>query len=280
MYPIAKKYAWVALATASLLCLSIVPALANIQLTDCSWETNGTNVMFSLKFHNPDPAPSAPANGEMWAQPFGFFVQNTQLIQSFDIPTLAPDSFFDIFFSVSLSDLPLSAPKITPVGGSGGSSSAKLQGCPPDYFWAGNVDIFWGGPGGNANANYHFGTLQICPGGSSSYIHVFGNCPDPSGTSWSFGALCPGWSATLVTSNAMGLPGGPAPNPLPPGPFDGWICVSANAGVVVGSTCCFDLTLYCGPQPAIVHMCAEACIWETVPVESTTWGKVKSLYRE
>jgi hypothetical protein len=262
----------------------VFPVAADVELSHVSWETIGTQVRFHLQFHNPDQLnPSGAVSGELHSQPFGAFVPNNGLITPFNVPPMAPDSFFDIFTEIELSSLPPSADRLTPGsggGGGGGSLLSTAQGCPPDLFWAGNVDVFWNGPGGSGQANAHYGTLQICPGGQSSYIHIFGDCQDPAGTFWSFGPLCPGWSATLVSSDGMGLPGGPAPNPLPVGFFDGWICISADASVPIGATCCFDLFMTCGASTVPIHMCTEACIWEPVSTEPSTWGKIKSLYQE
>jgi hypothetical protein len=272
-----------ALAAVFLVALGL-PAKADVVLEQCTWQTIGTNVHFELKFHNPDLTnPSGAVSGQMNSQPFGAFLPDHGPIGSFNVPPLPPDSFFDVFFEVPLADLPPSADKITPGDPGGGFAPAESPAvnCPPDLFWAGNVDIFWSGDGGAGQANYHFGTLQICPGGPPSYIHVFGDCPDPAGLSWFFSGVCPGWSLTLVTSDGMGQPGGPAPNPLPAGFFDGWICISANAGVAIGSTCCSDLNLACGIEPAVINICSEACSWEPpLPTTESSWGKVKAKYRK
>ncbi|HET6349693.1 MAG TPA: hypothetical protein VFH88_11485 [Candidatus Krumholzibacteria bacterium] len=278
---IAKKYLF-AVVVACLLGILALPAAAEIELSDCHWETNGSMVTFHLQFHNPDTGPSGSASGEIHSQEFGAFVPDFGSIGTFNVPPLAPDSFFDITYDVSLGDLPPSADRITPFGGgspTGGLSSAVASLCPPDLFWAGNVDVMWSGPGGTGQANYHIGTLQVCPGGPTSYIHIITNCPDPGGVSWSLAGVCSGWSVTLVTTVA-GLPDGPAPNPLPPGFFDGWICVSANASVTPGNQCCFDVLLNCGVQPAKIHLCATTCTCQPVKLEQSTWGKIKSLYRD
>jgi hypothetical protein len=258
----------------------VFPAAADVELTMVEWNTIGSQVQFHLRFHNPDMIPSGPVSGEVQSQPFGAFVQDTGHIANFDVPSLEVDSFFDVFFEVPLSSLPPSADKITPWGGGGGGGGgpqpAPAVPCPPDLFWAGNVDVFWNGPGGAGQANAHYGTLQICPGGAASYIHIFGNCP--GGASWAFGALCPGWSAALLSSNGMGQPNGPAPNPLPAGFFDGWIRVSADGSVPVGGTCCFVLNMTCGLSTVPINICAQACECPAVPVDPRTWGNIKSLY--
>jgi hypothetical protein len=259
-----------------------VPASAELVVSDVRWETIGGDVHFSLQFHNDDPAnPSPPVSGEMSSQPFGAFVQNFGPIGTFNVPSLAPDSFFDIFFDVALADLPPSAETIMPGTGAGtlapGVNGAATVACPPPNFWNGNVDILWTPPGTGA-VNYHFGQLQICPGAGPSYIHVILDCSDPAGISWNFSGTCPGWTATLVVTDPGFIPGGPAPNPIPAGPFDGWICVSADNSVPVGSLCQFDLNLTCGGEPAVITVDVEACDWGSTPVEEKTWGAIKALY--
>jgi hypothetical protein len=259
----------------------VFPAAAAVELTKVEWNTLGSQVRFHLQFHNPDSMLSGPVSGELHSQPFGAFVQNYGLIGAFDIPPIEPESFFDVFFDVPLSSLPPSAEKITPFdgggGGGGGLVSAAMVPCPKDLFWAGNVDVWFSGSGGVGQANYHFGTLQICPNGPPSYIHIFGYCP--AGVSWAFGQLCQGWSATLELDNGMGQPDGPAPNPFPAGFFSAWIHVSADATVPIGATCCFALNMTCGNSTVPINMCAEACECSQISTEPSTWGKIKTIYR-
>ena len=202
----------VTLLLAAILAAVTAPALADVEVNKVDWETIGPNVRFHVQFHNPDTAnPSEPVSGQMHSQPYGAFVPNSGLIGDFNIPPIAPDSFFDVFFEVELSQLPPSGETITPGGGAGGilSLSEAQAPCPPPTFWNGNVDIFWDGPGGSGTVNYHFGQLQICPGSDPSYIHVILGCDDPAGIFWSFGPGCPGWTVSLVENAGFG-PGGPA----------------------------------------------------------------------
>ena len=264
---------------------AVAPAQDALVVDSVSWQTIGSMVEFHIRFHNTSPdTPSQAASGEVNSQPFGAFVDNHGLIGLLNIPVLQPDSFFDVFYEVSLSELPPSATKLMPGpgGAPGGIAGLAQPGCPPDPFWAGNIDIFWSGPGGSGQVNYHLGTIQVCPGAGPSYIHVIMDCPGTSGSgpSWSFSGVCSGWTVSLVSSDGFGMPDGPAPNPLPAGFWDGWICVSADGSVPVGATCCFDLDLTCDGQPATVSVCAESCEWEAVAVEPSTWSKIKALIRD
>jgi len=259
----------------------VVPVAADVELTDVSWETLGTNVRFHLQFHNPDPMnPSGEVSGVLSSQPFGAFVPNSGIITAFNVPPIAPSSFFDVFYDIPLADLPPSALVIqSGGGGSGGSSLAPSETCPPNLFWGGNVDVFWVGPGGSGNVNYHFSTIQVCAGGGPTYIHVISDCQIAPGIVWSFGSAPAGWSAALLNDSGMLTPAGPASNPIPTGFFDGWISVTAGPSVANGATACFNLNLTCGEQPAVITVCAEACVCGSVATQESTWGGIKELYK-
>lgn len=256
---------------------------AEVVVSQVDWETIGENVRFHVQFHNNDPnSPSEMVSGLMSSQPFGAFLPNAGPIGTFEVPPMAVDSFFDVFFELPAVQLPPSAATIMPSGGPTGTTAPGILTlaqpvCPPPTFWNGNVDIFWTPPG-TGSVNYHFGQLLICPGAGNSYIHVIMDCQDPAGISWNMSGLCPGWSATLVSDDGNFQPGAPAPNPIPAGFFDGWICVSADASVLPGSTCNPALNLQCGDEPAVINVAAEACDCDPVPTEPTTWGKVKTHF--
>jgi len=194
------------------------------------------------------------------------------MLHQSQLPEMPVDSFFDVFFDIEYSQLPPPPPTSTgPTKGSSFGTSAAQDGpCPPDNHWDGNVDVIWANAGGTGQANYHFGTIQVCPGSGKSYIHVITGCT--GGVTWGISGGCPGWSANLVNEDFT-----PAPAVLPPF-WTGWICISADASVAIGATCCFDLNLDCGGQLATVNLCASACQCATQN-ESSTWGRLKGLYR-
>jgi hypothetical protein len=261
---------------AILLVLHPAPASAvlGIEHEDIGWTTQNGVVTFTLHFTNPGPDTSQAATGALYSQEYGAFVPRAGEIGTFNVPSLAPDSFFDIEYSVSLNDLPPSATEILPGAPSapGGVQDVAVGGCPPDDHWDGNVDVIWTDPvGGGGETFAHYGTLQSCPGGGNSYIHVVTQC---SGTStWSLTALCPGYSATLVNEDFS-----PAPAGLPSG-WSGYICVGSDASVAVGTVCCFQVLFVCNNITVPVDLCVEACDWSTVPVEKTTWSGIKVLYK-
>ena len=282
MNNVAKHGCILAVAVALALVAWAPVSSADVVFQKAEWEMLDLNtVQFHLQYYNPEPTTSGTAHGEVYSQRFGAFLPREGLIQEFDIPPIEPESFFDVFFEVDVSQLPPSAERLreellqlTP--------TSDTVPCPPDTFWAGNVDIAWTGPGGVGQVNAHYGTVFVRPGGGNSYLHVLVGCAVAPGATWALVNPCPAtWTVNLLASNMMGLPNGAAPNPLPVTvPFwDGWLAFSAGAGVAVGDTCCVNLNLTCGGVPATIRVCAEACEWPPVEVAPTTWGRIKALYR-
>jgi len=245
---------------------------------DISWQQSGSDVTFTLVFHNPDANPSDEVTGALNSQEFGAFLENIGVICNFTVPPIPPGGMHEVMCTVPLSSLPQSAQVLLPPAKAApGGSDDRIAACPgPNWF--GNVDVIFGA-GGQVNAHLA-GNVPVCPTAGPTYIHlIVDNCTP--GASWSFANVCPNWTVSLV-SDAGGFPGGPAPNPLPgsPPPFDGWICISANAAVPIGSVCCFDLNLDCAGQMARITVWAEACDWATVSVESRSWSAIKSLFHD
>jgi hypothetical protein len=223
------------------------------------------NVRFHVRWNNPDQNTSTdPAQGQMFSQPFGVFLDNFGPIGSFNVPPIPPSSFFDVFVEIPLSQLPptaeerLSGSSLMASGPDAMRASIGPEthpGCPPDFHWDGNVDIQWQTPKMPGEVHYHNGTLQICPGSGPSYIHIFTNCNDPTGVgaTWGVKGLCSGFSATLVNQDFS-----PAPNPIPPN-WMGWICVTATASTPIGTNCCFKVNFVCASGPAEIVVCASTC---------------------
>ena len=102
--------------------------------------------------------------------------------------------------------------------------------CPQTEAWRGSVEVAWsesGVPGGSTSRR-GYALVPVAPGDGASHVLLTIDGPDPAGTTWSFEEPCPAWSAELLT-DAGGAPGSPAPNPIPPGPFTGWVAVSADS---------------------------------------------------
>jgi hypothetical protein len=243
------------------------PALAVLNPIDITWATIPTDVVrFSLRFRNEDTDDaSEPASGNIMSQQFGVFLPDYGQIGSFQLPAIQPNSFFDIFVDIPLSQLPPSALEVLPWMGGTAETRAQvtsqkraLTACPPDDHWDGNVDINWSSPSGASQVNKHIGTIQVCPAHGNSYIHVLVFCNDPAGATWSISGLCPGWSATLVNEGPPLVPDGPAPNPVPPG-WTGFICISASAAVLPGATCPLKLTFTCSGVDGVIDLEPIAC---------------------
>ena len=243
-------------------------AAADLGPPEIGWEMASPDlVRFHLHFSNPDPFEATlPVSGEMHSQQFGAFLPNYGLIGTFDIPPIEPESFFDVYFEVPLSNLPPSPGPTSALG----SAQAPLAVCPPP-IWVGNVDVTWGGPGGAGHVNYHFGNVGVCPGGAASCVHVITGCG--GNLTWAINNPCPpGWTVTLENEDHTA-----APAVLPPN-WTGWICVSASANIPIGAQCCFSVDFWCAGVKATVNVCAFACPCD-VGVEQNSWGRVKNIYR-
>jgi hypothetical protein len=252
---------------------SPLSAVAAVSLTpdDVQWQMVGPDmVRFQLHFHNDGSTMSDAISGAMYSQEFGAFLPHYGTVGSFNVPPLMPESFFDVFFDVPLSSLPPSP------GGGGGSfltAGAVVNPCPP-LQWVGNVDVTWAqpDPGGpiTVHVNKHFGKVGVCPGLAKSCVHLLTGCA--GNITWAFRNVCPGWAVSLETEGHA-----PAPGALLPG-FTGWICVSANGAIPIGSQCCFKLDLTCLGVTTTIDVCAIACDC-TTPARPDTWGRLKAIYR-
>jgi hypothetical protein len=233
------------------------PIGVNPVLGTVEWATlEGTSIVrFHLRWDNPSPMQAtAPISGEMLSQPFGVFMPDFGPIGVFNVPPIVPNSFFDVFFDVPLTQLPPNPPHV------GGPHPGAP--CPPKTHWDGNVDIVWNGPAGVGQVNKHFGELQVCTGGGASLIHVAA-LVCPTVMPWSITGLCPGFNAVLVEEDMTT----PAPNPVPPG-WTGYISVTAGSGAAAPDTCCFQVTFLCQGVPGVIDLCAITCECDPSGVES------------
>ena len=250
-------------------CAKTCPCPRKPMLKGTDWKRNGSAVRFHMSWENPDPSGNSdPVSGTMMSQKFGAFLPDFGPIGQFDVPPIAPNSFFDVFFDVPLTQLPPEPAQELP----GGGPAPGTQPCPPDTSWSGNVDIQWSGLGGVGQVNRHFTSLLVRPGSGSSHVHTLIFCTSSAGSPWTITGLCPGWNATLLNENFT-----PAPNPVPAN-WTGWISVSANAGVLPGASCCFTVTFTCDGVPGVIDVCATACYWPTSGVPENTHGVEFGIY--
>jgi hypothetical protein len=284
MHPIARRFASL-LALVFLVALSVpVEARPLLSIDEVTWENRGVppdqTVLFTLPFENPDPETTPPTQGRINAQEFGAFLPDVDLICDFTIPPIPPSGRVEVTCEIGLEELPGNSPRLDAAGnwlflpGSPappGYPSIVVVGCPLEDYWGGGIDVVWEGsePG---QAIIHRGILPVCFGLGISYIRISTNCTDGGGISWSFSDLCPGWNANLVNSVFT-----QAPNPLPPGPWTGWIEVSSN--LLLGETCDLDLDMTCGTGIAVINVMGQVCQCDRpVPNEPSTWGRIKSTY--
>jgi len=235
-------------------------------LTTVDWTTLGTTVRFRQHWENPSATnASDPVSGEMSSQHFGAFLPNFGPIGHFDIPPIAPSSFFDVFFDVPLANLPPN-PAVQVPGGPPPVGSP----CYMEDHWHGNVDVTWSGTGGSGQVNKHFGEMPVCPGSGPTNLFVETGCASPVGATWSIAGVCPGFTATLLNLDLS-----PAPNPVPPG-WVGLISVSAAAAVPLGTMCCLTVNFMCDNVPGVIDVCVQACdCGRPKPqLQSTDWTRI------
>jgi hypothetical protein len=250
--------------TLSLL-VSAATAAVVLDPNDVSWTTDQNVVTFQLPFYNDGPLPSELQSGELFAQEYGAFLPNIMSIGTFDIPSIPPDSFFDVFVEIPYDQLPPSAEERFDWDG-----PLKNAVCAKDWHWDGNVDVIWGPPG-TPPVQSHIGTIQVCPGYGGSYIHLVTACN--GNTTWNFTGVCAGFTASLLDEAFFN-----APAVLLPG-FTGWIAITAATGTPLGTICCLTLNLTCNNIPVPVKLCVTACDCEPIKTENRAWGGIKSLYR-
>ena len=196
------------------------------KLSSVDWVPVGSTIRFHQHWTNENTSkPTDPASGDMSSQAFGVFQPDFGPIGHFDVPAIAPGSFFDVFFDMPRANLPPDPQKIVPNSATTAQTAAATKfpttntDCPPDTNWAGNVDVQWTAAGQPGSVNRHYADLRTCIGGAPSFIHFRpSNCTAPM--PWSVTGGCPGFSVTLVNEDFT-----PAPNPVPVG-WSGWIQVS------------------------------------------------------
>jgi len=237
-----------ALALACLAALSARPAFAEVRLdpSNVDWSYNAAtgNIRFHLRFTNPAANPAGGGTAVLVPQAYGVFLPDGANPRNFDIPTIAPGGSFDIFTEYAFAQLPPSAPT------TGGPPAGTP--CAPPTGWNGNVKVTWNTAGGAGQVERHMGTVRVCPGGGCTFIHIETGCA--ANAPWNVTGLCPGFHLTLFEEDRVT----PAPNPVPPA-WHGWICITADAGTPIPTTCCPALRFNCGGAPGVVELCATTC---------------------
>ena len=247
MFRPARLLPWLALLAIGLVfCSSPAHAITRLQNSNIDWAYVATtgNVRFHMRFDNPDAAASPSVTGSLRPQLYGAFMPDLSPVRGFDVPSIAPHGFVDVYTEIPLQQLPPSAPT--------GGGPPPAGPCPPPGFWNGNVHITWAGAGGQGQAFRHMGQVLVCPGNNCTFIHVTTDCAAPA--PWSVAGLCAGWNVTLYEEDQVT----PSPNPVPPA-WHGWLCITAASGTPVPSTCCPAITFSCAGSPGIVELCATTC---------------------
>ena len=235
----------------ALACLAVLPAWSaraatTLDPSNVTWSYDAAtgNIRFHLHFTNPGANPGGGGTGLLVPQEYGAFLPDGANPRNFDIPVMAPGGSFDYFTEYAFALLPPSAPVV------GGPPPGDP--CAPTTAWRGNVKVTWNTPSSAGQVERHFATVPVCPGGGCTFLHVGTGCA--ANASWTLLGLCSGFHVTLLEEDKVT----PAANPLPPA-WHGWICVSADAGTAVGTTCCPALQFNCSGALATVELCATAC---------------------
>src|SRR5262249_16898478 len=94
-------------------------------------------VRFHLRWQNYSlDSSTLPVSRTLFPQPFGIFIPDGAPAPGFDVPSVPPGSFQDVFVDVPPDQLPPTAPVLLP----GGGPPAAGGPCPPLDEWNGNVD--------------------------------------------------------------------------------------------------------------------------------------------
>jgi hypothetical protein len=247
----------------------------DVSLEDVTWSSPGSTVSFTLTFRNTNPqARSRGVYGRLHAHFFGDFPSPGPSLSSFALSSIPPSQTATVTLNVPVSSLPPSAARLLPGG------APSLPGCVSGSTWIGGASVRWRetGVSDTTVSSCSRSALSVCPASGPSHVQVSVGCADPAGVSWTVTPLPPEWNASLVQDSG-GTPGLPAPNPLPPGPFAGWISVEAASSVPAGATADVAMVLGCGSESARVIVTATAC-WcqDPTDVVSTVEGTHLALH--
>lgn len=227
----------------------------DVVLDGMGWGSSGGTVQLSLTFRNADASfPSRGVHGAVEGLPLGSLASAGAMVASFDLPSIPAGESVLLTLPIPKASLPASAMRLTPGGG------VPVPGCPVDTSWAGGLVARWrvtGVPDSTA-ARWDAASLQVCPGSGFHHVQVAWDCEDSAGVAWSVAPGATGWSADLLT-DASGVPGATASDPVPSGTFTGWIAVSADSTVAAGSPDTTALVLACGGDSVTVRVTATAC---------------------
>ena len=230
------------------------PRIGSVQLLSISWLLIENDLLVTMMFRNRSEAQTSrrtPVFADarrLGGSPAIHFAETLEL------GPLLPDEIAALQWTIPADSLPPAAERLV-VGG-----SDPVPGCIAGSEWPGQFRIEWSEAGTNVIDVIERGKVElpVCPNSDASSAQLAVQVNDASGGYWVFSGMTPGWLAELK-ENASGAPGNPALNPLPPGPFDGWLCVSADATVIPPAFAEIIWTVVSGSDTASIHVDAQSC---------------------
>jgi len=261
---------------ATLASILVVTSASAIGLKDISWETVGPEVEITMIFINDEEVPpltSPPYSVSVSTAPLGAFPEEQTILCEFTVPPLDPGATYTASCSgIEGEEIPDRAETIEPGPGNPGAGNQ----CQERDYWHGSVFVRWKEddvPVGGLDEGYaeeHRAELNGCYDFGESCVAVQFGCD--SEAPWSITGICDGWSARLVTDSFED-----APNPLPAGPFSGWICVLPPDALSGSCTVQFEIT--CDDVTEYLAVYTEICNCGAVAVEPASWGRIKAGLR-
>jgi hypothetical protein len=230
------------------------PRVGRIQLLSASWRWVEDNLLVTMMFRNRSDAQTSRRTSvfadarRLGGSPAIHFAETLEL------GPLLPNEIAALNWTVPGDSLPPAAERLI-VG-----ESDPVPGCIAGTEWPGQLRIEWSEAGTQQSDATERGQVElpVCPKSEASSAQLAVQVNDASGALWHFSGITPGWLAEL-RENAAGAPGNPAPNPLPPGPFDGWLCVSADDNIVPPASTEILWTIVSGSDTSTVSVDAQSC---------------------
>jgi hypothetical protein len=229
------------------------PRDGRVELLDIGWCWSGSDLLINMMFRNRSVAQTSRRTEvhadarRLGGSPVIHYAETLEL------SPLLPGEITALQWTIPGDSLPPSAARLV------AGENDPVPGCLVGNEWTGQLNIEWSEAGTNVTnmvARGHVG-LPVCPNSDASAAQLAVQVNASSGH-WAFLGMTPGWFAEL-RENDSGAPGNPAPNPLPPGPFDGWLCISADDNVVTPALAEMIWTIVTGSDTANVHVDAQSC---------------------
>ena len=230
------------------------PRDGKLELLSVGWGSVDSDLLVTMKFRNRSVAQTSRRTSvladarRLGGSPVIHFAETLEL------GPLLPGEVAALQWTIPADSLPPAAERFI------AGESEPVPGCFPGTQWPGQLRVEWSEAGTNESFAIERGQVElpVCPNSEVSSAQLAVQVIDTSGGHWVFSGMTQGWLAELK-ENSSGVPGNPAPNPLPPGLFDGWLCVSADDNVPPPASADIIWTIVSGSDTSSVHVDAQAC---------------------